>query len=340
MINVRSLLERLTQPVTVSGSEENAIQVINELKARYFDELICDNAGNFILVKHAKSKNAKRILIDAHMDEVGFLISDITKDGFLQIINVGGIDRKILQPCEVTIHGNEELFGVICSTPPHLKTEKKPSEIHELYVDTGLSRQELEERGVRIGSPISFRYRMATLKNGRLCGKGFDDKICAACAIMAVEMLSGCDVELGVMLSSREEIGKNAASGAYNFAPDYAVVLDVTNARIPEERNSVYTSSTLGGGAEISVSAILEKTVLDSLLAYAGSSGIPHSVMCDGASTGTNANDIPTVGMGIPTVLLSIPLLNMHTYSEIIDIKDVEYTASLTAGFIKDVLVK
>lgn len=340
MINVKSLCERLTRPVTVSGSEENALDVINEIKERFFDELVCDRAGNIILIRHAKSKNAKRILIDAHMDEVGFLVSDITDEGFLRVINVGGIDCKILQPCEVTVHADKEIYGVICSTPPHLKTEKKMPQIHELYIDTGYSKDDLERLGVRIGCAVSFRYSMTELKNGRLCGKGFDDKICIVCAVMASEMLDGCDIELAVMLSSREEIGKSSVVGAYNFAPDYAIVLDVTGAEIPEEKNTVYSSSSMGHGPEISVSAILEKNTVYSLISYAEGCDIPYSLACDGANTGTNANDIPTVSVGIPTVLMSIPLLNMHTYSEIIDVKDVEYTARLTAGFIKDVLVK
>lgn len=340
MADIISLLSLLTKDVTVSGYEETAYNAIAHIKELYFDELVCDNANNFFLIKHAKTQNAKKVLIDAHMDEVGMLVSDITDDGFLRVINVGGIDGKILQPCEVTVYGKEEIYGIVCSTPPHLKSSSKPSEMHDLFIDTGFSKDELSQKGIRIGSPISFRYHLTELQNGRLCGKGFDDKICAVCAIRIAELLSECDVKLTVMLSSREEIGKNAACGAYNSNCDYAIVLDVTGAEIPEERNSVYKSSKMGGGAEISVSAILQKPLVDSLVNYAQQSDIPHRVSCDGMNTGTNANDIPTVGYGIPTVLLSIPLANMHTYAEIIDVNDVEYTAQLTAGFIKDVIVK
>ncbi len=340
MADIKHLLARLTQDVTVSGSEELALGAVEYIKKLYFDEMAFDSANNFFLIKHGKTAKAKKILIDAHMDEVGMLVSDITDDGFLRVINVGGIDGKILQPCEVTIHGKSDVYGIICSTPPHLKTSSKPSAIHELFVDTGFTKEKLEEMGVRIGSPISFRYHLTDLQNGRLCGKGFDDKICAVCAIMVAELLQSCDVELAVMLSSREEIGKNAACGAYNYDPDYSIVLDVTGTEIPEEKDSVYKSSKMGNGAEISISAILEKSLVDKLVDYAAISGIPHSIACDGTNTGTNANDIPMVKYGIPTVLLSIPLANMHTYAEIIDVKDVEYTAKLTAGFIENVILQ
>lgn len=336
MNDIKYLLSRLTSPVTVSGHESTAEDVIEEIKSMYFDELVYDNANNYRLIKRARSSGAKKILIDAHMDEVGLLVTDVLDGGFLRVINVGGIDCKILQPCEVTVHGKEDVYGIVTSTPPHLKTKDAPPEFDDFYIDTGYTKDELEEKGVRIGSAVSFKYHMTELINNRLCGKGFDDKICACAAIEAVKQLDGCDCEIILQLSSREEIGRNAASGAYNARPDLAIVLDVTGAEIPEEKYSVYTSSVMGKGPEISLSVLTDTNLTKKLIECAEKNSIPYQLTVDGTNTGTNANDIPTVSTGIKTVLFSIPLMNMHTYAEIISLDDVSHTADLTAQFIKE----
>lgn len=338
MNDIKSLLSALTRPVTVSGYEALAEDVIKETARLYFDSFVCDGANNYLLTKKARTPNAKKILIDAHMDEIGMLVSDILDGGFLRVINVGGIDCKILQPCEVTVHGTEEIYGVVTATPPHLKKEDTLPDFDSITVDTGYTKEELEEKGVRIGSPISFRYHMTELLNNRLCGKGFDDKICICAAVEAVKELDGVDCEITVQFSSREEIGRNSAAGAYNAAPDVAIVLDVTGARIPEEKDSTYPSSVMGCGPEISMSAITDVKLTKRLIKFASDNGFPYQINVDGTNTGTNANDIPTVRGGIPTVLLSIPLMNMHTYAEIICTDDVVSTARLTAGFIKELL--
>lgn len=336
MNDIKDLISALTRPVTVSGHESSAENIIEEIRSLYFDKLEYDNADNYRLIKLAKSENAKKILIDVHMDEVGMLVSDILDGGFLRVINVGGIDCKILQPCEVTVHGKEEIYGIVTATPPHLKTKDTPPSFDDLYVDTGYTKEELEEKGVRIGSAISFKYHLTQLCNNRLCGKGFDDKICICAAIEAVKQLKDCDCEIILQLSSREEIGKCAASGAYNASPDYAIVLDVTGAAIPEEKYSVYTSSVMGQGPEISLSVLTDASLTKKLIECADKNSIPYQLTVDGTNTGTNANDIPTVGTGIKTVLFSIPLMNMHTYAEIISLDDVSYTSSLLCHFIKE----
>ncbi len=335
MNDIKGLLSALTSPVTVSGYEGIAEDTVSELCRLYFDEVKNDGANNYQLIKKAKTKGAKKILIDAHMDEVGMLVSDILDGGFLRVTNVGGIDCKILQPCEVTIHAKEDIYGIVSATPPHLMSKNELPDFDGFFIDTGFKKEELEEKGVRVGTPISFKYHMTELLNNRICGKGFDDKICICAGVEAVKLLGDTDCEIILQLSSREEIGKSAAVGAYNTNPDLCVVLDVTGAEIPEEKDTIYKSSVMCGGAEISISAITDVKLTKKLIKFAKDNSFPHQINVDGTNTGTNANDIPTIKCGIPTVLLSIPLLNMHTYAEIISLDDVKSTAELTAGFIK-----
>ena len=339
MADLFDLTSRLTCGCSVSGFEHGQQEALQYIRDRYFDEMRREPAGSYVFIRHAKKPGYPRIMFDAHMDEVGMMVTEILENGFLRFTNIGGLDSRILQAADVTIYGKETLYGVIVSTPPHLQTGDRmvlPG-IDQLMIDTGLTKEKAEEL-IPIGSPVGYRFKLTRLLNDRICGKGFDDKICAVAGIAAIEQLinEGYEGELILLLSTKEEISRAVVAAVYELKPDYAIVSDVCCAWVPELGEDAKRKTTTGDGPEISLSAITDVRLTKRLIEFAKKNNYKHTVCVEATSTGTNANDIPLVGLGVPTVLISIPLKNMHTYSEVVSLQDVADTASLAAGFIKE----
>ncbi|MBR6922094.1 MAG: M20/M25/M40 family metallo-hydrolase [Clostridia bacterium] len=339
MADIFDLTSRLTCGCSVSGFEHGQQDALQYIRDKYFDEMRREPAGSYVFIRHAKKPGYPRIMFDAHMDEVGMMVTEILENGFLRFTNIGGLDTRILQAADVTIYGKETLYGVIVSTPPHLQTGDRTvlPKIDQLMIDTGLSKEKAEEL-IPIGTPVGYRFKLTKLQNGRICGKGFDDKICAVAGIAAIEQLinEGYEGELILLLSTKEEISRAVVAAVYELKPDYAIVSDVCCAWVPECGKDAKRKTTVGDGPEISLSAITDVRLTKRLIEFAKKNNYKHTVCVEATSTGTNANDIPLVGLGVPTVLISIPLKNMHTYSEVVSLQDVADTAALAAGFIKE----
>lgn len=335
MADIRELTRALTSGCSVSGQEWRLDAVARDIADKYFDSLCKDNNGTYIFTKNATREGAPRIMLDAHMDEVGMLVTEVLEGGFLKVTPIGGLDTRILQAADVTIYGKEELYGVIVSTPPHLRdgNNSLPT-VNDLMIDTGLSKEEAEKL-IPVGTPVGYRHRITELKNNRLAGKGFDDKICAVAAIEAVDLLSKTDFdgEITLLLSAGEEVSRAVVTAAYRVMPDHAIVLDVACAYVPGSESK--DKSTVGDGPQISISAVTDVGFTKKLIAFARDRELKHTVCVEAMGTGTNANDIPLVSTGISTALVSIQLKNMHTYNEVISLDDVEDTAVLLARFIE-----
>ena len=339
MADLFDLASRLTCGCSVSGYEHGQIEALEYIRDKYFDEMRREPAGSYVFVRHAKKPGYPRIMFDAHMDEVGMMVTQILDGGFLRITSIGGLDTRILPAADVTIYGKETLYGVIVSTPPHLQSGDAMClpKVDDLMIDTGLSKEKAEEL-IPIGTPVSYRFKLTRLQNNCICGKGFDDKICAVAGIAAIEQLinDGYEGELILLLSTKEEISRAVVAAVYDLQPDYAIVSDVCCAWVPECDKDAKRKTTVGDGPEISLSAITDVRFTKRFIEFAKKNGYKHTVCVEATSTGTNANDIPLVGLGVPTLLVSVPLKNMHTYSEVVSLDDVADTAALVAGFIKE----
>lgn len=334
----KELIPSLCGLMSVSGWETYSRDKLLELVGDEFDESYVDNVENQIFVKKCGRENAPRILIDTHMDEIGMYVTEILEGGFLRIINVGGIDTRILQAAEVTVYGKKEIYGVIASTPPHIQKpgeSKNLKEIGELLVDTGYSKSELEEL-IRIGTPIGFRAKYTELLGGAIAGKAIDDKGCAACALHAVV---GCDREklagdVYLMLSAHEETVRvgGAAVGAYGVNPDYAMVVDVNHGKAPGVES--VDSIICGGGPGFTLSAVTSRRLTRMTAELADEAEIKYQYSVSPAHTGTNTPVVNLTRDGIPVVDVGLPLKSMHTCNEVVYIKDCEETSKLIAEFI------
>ena len=339
MEKLKELIISLSSLMSISGSERYDRDTLVSLVGPYFDGYECDAIGNHIFVKRCGRENAPKILVDAHYDEIGMLVTDIKEGGFLTVTSVGGLDTRIMQASEVIIYGKEKIYGVVASTPPHLQKpgdSKKLKKVEELLIDTGYSKEELLEIAP-IGTPVGFAPIYTELLANQIAGKGFDDKSCGACAVRGIadakrEELAG-DVYL--ILSSREEIGLvGARTGAYAIDPDYAVVLDVNFATTPDTKKD--NTIALGEGPSISYSALTDRKLTKDIISLASEKGIKLQTIVEATNTGTNGNVIGLTRFGVPSAVLSLPLKSMHTYNEVISLEDAMELASLVREIVTD----
>jgi endoglucanase len=319
----------------VSGDEKNIAQIYLEMLKKF-----CPDAeyrkGNVIGSFSDGKENFPHILIDAHMDKVGFIVTDITKDGFLKFANVGGIDARLLPAQRVIVHGKKDIFGVVSTLPPHLQSDKKEAaEIKDLTIDTGYKSDELKEIVSR-GDFISFDMPFKSLQSDFIASSAFDDRCSMAAILYGLSLLDGKNInpKVTVMFSSQEELGElGAKTGCEAISPDIALEFDVTFARTVDDKPE--ECGEFEKGALIGISPSLSREISNSLISVAKENDIPYQLEIMPGLTSTNADRFSVCQDGVKTSTVSIPLRYMHTPCEVINIKDVESTGRLLAAYIE-----
>ncbi len=332
MDRIYQLAKALTDIPTVSGREDMGLERIAEIAGKYFDEHYFTPLNSFIGIKRCGKKNAKMLLLDAHLDEIGFTVTEILSGGFLRVCKNGGPDPRTLSASDVYVYGSERIKGVFTSKPPHLqepKESEKPLTVDDFFIDTGLSDEECR-RLVSVGAPAGLRGSCERLMGDRLVGKGFDDKICIAAILIALEKLVGeRQIDIACQFTANEETGyKGAVTASCFVKPDWAIALDVTHAYVAGNHESG-AGCVMGGGGELCYSGTTHVPFTRFICDVAEKHGIPYQACAAGNRTGSNTNAVYIGSGGAPTALLSVPLKNMHTASEIVSERDVELVAQL-----------
>lgn len=341
-MELKDLIIKIAGIMSISGYEFRGFEELDNVMydgligGGYFDEYKTNATRNHIYIKKCGKPNAKKLLIDAHFDEIGMIVSDIKDGGFLTVSGIGGIDMRIMWASEVVIYGKEIITGIVVSTPPHLQgipDERKWHDIKDMLIDTGYPKEELSEI-VEIGTPIGFKPMYGELMNGQIIGKGFDNKACAAIVLQAVSGLEDFDWDTYVLLSSKEETSRlGAKTGVYLIDPDAAIVVDVNHAYTPDTPK--HETCKMGEGPCISISITTNRSMTDFIINFAKDKEIPLQTVVEITDTGTNNTAITYGRQGIPSVVVSLPLKNMHTASEIFNITDAEALSKLLSEFIK-----
>ncbi|MCY4106711.1 MAG: M20/M25/M40 family metallo-hydrolase [Chloroflexi bacterium] len=321
-----------------SGHEGPVREVIRAAWAPLVDEFQQDGLGSLIGIRHANSASPtkRRIMLAAHMDEIAMMVRDI-HDGFLFVRAVAGFDHRLAPALPVTVYGKRELPGIIATTPPHLLTPELRREYpawDTLMVDLGLPAAEVDAL-VQIGDLVTPDAPLLELRNGRLAGKAFDDRACVAIVTHCLHELQHMQHHWEVLATAtaQEESGLlGARTAAQRMQPDAAIALDVGFAAQPgiHEEEAVI----LGGGPVLALGANIHPALFQGLKETAQKYEIAHQVEPAPAATGTDAWAIQTACDGIPTALISLPLLNMHAPVETLDLRDVERSGRLLAHFI------
>lgn len=333
----KELLFALVKKMSVVGFEHYDEEALTALVDPYFDEHEYDAVGNHIFIRRCGKENAPRVLIDTHYDEIGLMVKGITKEGFLRICKMGGVDARILPAAEVVVYGKTKMPGIILTKPRELMPKdeyRKLVPLEELLVDIGMTAEEAEIASP-IGTPIGFDPECTELVGGYLAGKGFDNKCSAAAALIAIAELDmkklSCDIYFS--MSAREEVGQRAiAAATYRIRPDMAIVLDVTFGNAPGSER--ICSSDMKGGPVVSLTATLDTELTEMIVETAKKHEIPVQTVVEATRTSTHADDIYLAAGGVPTALVSIPVWFMHTANEVVHPDDMQNTSALLSAVI------
>lgn len=330
------LIRQLCDINALTGNENGAAEKLLGFFKPFCDKAWIDPFFNVIGYKKGCVEKPKKVMITAHYDQIGMLVAGYEKNGFLSVSNLGGIDTKALLASCVTVHGKEDLYGVIGAKPPHLQSKqetKKNLKITELFIDTGLSDSVLREK-VSIGDPVSILSPTVQMENSCLSGRNLDNRCGVAALVLVLEQLQSIkhDNDIYVIATVQEETSAlGAMTAAYSLEPDVAVVIDVTHGDMPDADKA--KCFPLGKGVPIGIGPAYNRYETKTLLETAKKERIPTSLSVEAGNPGTECWAIQVSRLGVATVELSIPLRYMHTGAELVQASDVEMAAALAAKY-------
>ena len=334
-------LERLSNASGVVGREEEVRNLMVKLMQPYSDEVRVDKLENVIAVKKGK-KNATKVMLAAHMDEIGLMVKTINKEGFLQFAKMGGIDDRILVAQKVIVYTNNgPLYGIIGSKPPHIQKEDERKKIlayDELFIDIGAKdKEDAAKMGVAVGDAVGFDAKFAKVNEDTVIGKAFDDRAGCAAMIETLKLLEKTECTVYAVGTVQEEVGlRGAVTAAFSIEPDIGIALDVTVAGDVPGVREFDSTVKMGKGPALTVSdsgLITHPKILRLLLDTAKEEKIPVQLET-GLMGSTDAARISLSRQGVPSGTISIGTRYIHSPIGMLNLKDVEATVKLTTAAI------
>jgi len=332
-------LQALSEAVGVSGQEDAVRKIVLEAISGHVDTIRIDPMGSVTAIKRGTGDNLPRVMLAAHMDEIGFMVTGFDSNGLIRFTPLGGIDERILPALRVKI-GTDGVQGVIIWTPIHKNREQKIVKQSNLRIDIGASNKDGVSSKVKKGDRIVFDSAFYEIGDDVLRGKAFDDR--AGCS-MLIDLLQGDNypVDIVVAFTVQEEIGLRGALVAGNtLKPDMALILEGTTANDmpdptadPDVASSPNPTARMGAGPVLTVmdrSMIADPRLLNFMRATAEKNNIPYQLKTQlgGATDGGN---IHTAGVGVPTSVVSLPCRYIHTPSAYLNKNDYRHTFSLVS---------
>ena len=335
-MSLKENIKHLSMMHGVSGFEHSISDYLSEqFKALGF-ELSCDAMGNIIALKKSSSGSG-RVMIEAHIDEIGFVVKSVDKDGFLRIAPIGGVDARILYGSTVVVHSDCSYVGIVGAKPPHMMDDSEYGEkldFDNLFVDVGMTSDEVAEN-IPLGSVVTFQSEYTKLLNSNISSKSLDDRASVAILLECANRFSKIDLgyDLYICGTVQEEVGmRGATTAAYSINPDIAIAIDVTHAITPDESKYCFKP---GCGPVVCKGPNIHPVLVNEFLKVLNYNKIPYEIEVEGGNTGTDAWSIQTARCGIPTMLLSIPLKYMHTPIESLSLDDCDATVEALCAFLK-----
>lgn len=339
-------LKDLTEVVAPSGFEEPALLKVKEYAQRYADEVRRDNLGSLVFVKRGSS-DRPRVLVAGHVDEVGFVVTGITNEGFVTFMGLGGWFDQVLLGQRVVIRTRKgEVPGVIAAKPPHLLTPEERQKVvtmKQMYIDVGAtSKKEVEELGVRIGDPVApwSPLTRSALKT-TIMGKALDDRLGVLVAIETMRYLRESGIEhpntLYAAATVQEEVGlRGAATVGWVANHDIAVVVDVDIAGDVPGIKPQEAPAKLGKGPSIITfdrSMIPNQRLKEFVIDVAEEAEIPYQLSA--VSGGTDAGRLHMYKSGRPSIVIGVPTRHIHSHVSIAHLSDLENAVRLVVELIK-----
>lgn len=337
MTDTLAFLKSLISIPGLSGHEDPAARLIEAEWRPLVDEISRSRLGSLHALRRGSAPGPRSsVLIAAHMDAIGMMVTQVV-DGFIRFTGVGGVDARVLPGTPVTVHGTQDLPGVVVMPsaqllPPSVGDGPVPLDL--LWVDVGLLPGQVKTR-VRVGDLISFATDPLELSGNTVSGHSLDNRASVAALTVALEELQGKSHSWDVwaVATSQEEIGlKGAATSAFGLDPALAVVLDVTFGKGPGAND--WSTHALGGGPSLGLGPNVHPYLHRKFRELAEALELPHDVDPIPRHSSTDAETLQVARGGIPTMVIEIPLRYMHTPVEVIVMKDVLRTGRLLAEFV------
>lgn len=335
MEDLKKLLFKLCSLSGVSGTENSVAKFCAEYLSKYAE---AETDSNNNVIATLGNKNAeKTILLDAHIDRIGFIVTEITDDGFLRVDKCGGVDLRTALDAPVIVHGKEDISGVVCCMPPHLSdgNEDKAPEIDKVIIDLGLPANMVKEL-VSVGDTITLYSEPKQLLGNRVTATALDNRAGVATLLKVCEHISEkkLNYKVIVLLSCQEEtFATGAKTRAFSADSDECISVDVSFAAQPGVSGQ-YSNIALGKGPMLCISPNLNRPMFNKLKELCKKSDIDFQLEICNGRTGTNADHIAVTKSGVKTALISIPERNMHTQAEIVALSDIDDTARLISDYI------
>jgi endoglucanase len=339
-------LKELSETVGVSGKEDAVRGVVLRAIDRHAEQIRIDPMGSITALQRGTGETALRVMVAAHMDEVGFIVTGHDSDGLIRFASVGGIDDRIMPGLRVRV-GDNLLPGVVLWTPIHQNNEQSVVKLKNLRIDIGANSKDEAAGKVKKGERIAFDSRYMEVNDGRLLrGKSFDDR--AGCALL-IDVLRGGPYPVDVLaaFTVQEEIGlRGAQVAAQTLKPDVAFVLEGTTAqdlpdaaRRPDDSRDLNPTSRMGGGPVLTIldgGLIVPPHLLAFLRATAERENIPYQLKSRG-SGGTDGGQIHLAGVGAQTAVISLPCRYIHSPSAYLLREDYENALRLIQAALRHV---
>ena len=340
----KAFLHSLLESPSPTGFEQPVQRIVREHMKKYADEIVTDLHGNVIVGINTKA--SRRLMLAGHSDQIGLMVRHITKEGFVYVSPLGGIDVGVLHGARVTIHSEKrKVPGVIGRKPIHQQSgeerDRTKNDIDKIWIDIGAKNKKDAEKLISIGDCVTFELGVLSLGSDLISSPGLDNKVGL---FIAMETLKACsESKLGVALYAvstvQEEVGlRGAITSSYGINADVGVAIDVTHASDnPANENARATECKLGGGPLIYSGPNVNPVVGKMLRDCAKKGKIPYQLGPSARLLGTDAREMQVSRGGMATACIGVPNRYMHSQAEICSYKDLDNCVKLLTAFIKQV---
>ncbi len=335
-MDIKETLKELSLKYGISGFEADMQTYLVEKLKNVCAEVDVKKGNVCACLKH-RNPEKKTVLLEAHMDKIGLIVTEVCEGGFVKFKCLGGVDERTLPASEVYVLGSEPYFGVIGALPPHLKNKADEEEAlkpSDMAIDLGLD-ENGKTPNVSVGDPIVLKSSFAHLANDIVSMAAIDNRGGVAAVLGCVESLKDEELPYNVEIAFTrgEELGLQGAASLDTEGVDLAFVIDATHGRTPDAKCE--DTFVLGGGGVICRGPNLDFDITNRIIDFARRENIIFDVEVAAGNTGTDAWTIQISGNGVPCVLISIPVSYMHTVVETASTKDIESAAELISRLIR-----
>jgi endoglucanase len=330
---MNALLKKLIETNGISGYEQEIRKMVQKEISQYVDKTFIDKMGNLIAVKKGRKK-ASKVMLAAHMDEIGLIAKSISFEGRIKFTTIGGIEPLALIGQRVTLLSKKPLSGII-TTSEMLDgnyIEHLPK-IEDMFVDTGLDKRQLSSRGIEVGTLIALKQEMGIIDNSMFYGKALDDRIGCYVMIEVAKNLRHGENEINFVFTVQEEMGMyGAKTSTYEVNPDWAIAVDVSNTYESKDVRLLSKGPTI---LVKDAAMIANKMLDDTLRGIARKNKIP--IQLDVSDIGTT--DAMTISLsrgGVPATVVGVPIKNHHSTVSVASMKDINNAIKLLSVLLKN----